>query len=160
MPETKLSKTLFASVLLSAFSCYGQTVQPAATPDELKYLRFLLMQIGSIDNHPTSRTAFEGNLVRQFGLNNQEAALIRAAGQELQALLLQLRPAVRAIVPDSTGLSPAAKATLEALTAQREQKVELLANRILNQVRPQTAAKLRGPGRILANRGTPAASGR
>ncbi len=154
MPETRFSTAVLAGVLLSAFCCHAQTVQPAATPSELKYLRFLLMQMGSIDQHPGARTAYERNLVRQFGLNNQEAAVIRAAGQELQGLLQQLRPAARSVVPDATGnLSIADKATLAALTAQREQRVELLANRILNQVRPQTAALLRLPGRILANPG-------
>jgi hypothetical protein len=142
---------------LTALCCYGQTAQPPATSEELKYLRFLLMQMGSAGHHPNAKAAFENNLIRQFGLNNQEAAVIRAAGQELQVVLQQLRPAVRAIVPDSTGrLSAWDKATLAALTAQREQKVEALANRILSQVRPQTASRLRLPGRILAQRGDPA----
>jgi len=31
------SRAAFASLLLSAFSGFGQTVPPPATPDELKY---------------------------------------------------------------------------------------------------------------------------
>jgi hypothetical protein len=71
------------------------------------------------DPHPAARTAFKNHLVKQFGLKTQESAVIGAAGQELQALLLQLRPVVRSIVPDASGrLSMAGKATFSALAAR------------------------------------------
>lgn len=161
MIMSQSSRIALAGLLSQAFSCFGQTAQSPATADELKYFRFLLMQFGGIDHHPSAKAAFERNVTLQLGLNNQEVAVLRAAGQELQVLLLQSRPTVRSIRPDPTGrLSPADRATLAALNVQRDQKIELLANRILNQVRPQTAVQLRLPGRILANRGNPASSHR
>ena len=55
-------------------------------------------------------------------------------------------------MPGRSGLTPADAAALSALDAQREQKIESLANRILNSVRPATAARLRAPGRVLASK--------
>jgi len=155
---------LLLLLLFSAISGFGQavTVQPPATADELRYLSFLLMQMGSVDNHPNAKLTFEGSLARQFELNQQELAVVRAAGQELQVLLQQLRPTVRSIRADgATGrLSMADRTTLGSLNAQKEQKIQLLANRILNQVRPETAARLRLPGRILAERTRQSTAGR
>lgn len=155
MRHVKIFSLFLAGVLLYPPQCAGQGSQAPASPDEMKYLRFVLMQLAAIDGHPNSRQAFEYNLVRQFALSDAEVGALRAAGQEPQVLLVQLRQSVRAIPQGRAGLSQADKAALRALTAQRDQEVEALGNRLLNQVRPQTAAKLRQPGKVLANRGKP-----
>ena len=117
-------------------AAYGQAVQGPATVDELEYFNFLLRQLGSIHHHPNSKAAFEYNLVRQFGLSVPELAVLRAAGQEMEALLRQHKPIIQSIRPDASGrVSVADNLTLATLSAQHEQKVAALANRILNQVR-------------------------
>jgi hypothetical protein len=138
-------------MLLVAASMYGQG-QPAATRDELEYLRFLLISVASIDHDPKAATTFENLLVRQFGLNSQESGAIHTAGLELKTLLTQSRQTARTIIPGPTGLSVANSAVLTALSSQREQRIEVLANRILNQVRPQIAERLRKPGREIAEK--------
>lgn len=150
-------RCVLAGFLMLGAAC-GQAVQAPATVDELEYFNFLLRQLGSIHHHPNSKAAFEYNLVRQFGLSVPELAVLRAAGQEMEALLRQHKPIIQSIRPDHTGrLSAADNLTLASLSAQREQKVAALGNRILNQVRPQTAAQLRLPGKVLGNRGVAAA---
>ena len=48
-------------------------------------------------------------------------------------------------------LSPAASSALSALSAQREALIVSLTNQIVNSVRPETAARLRMAGTIVAN---------
>ncbi|MBL8232859.1 MAG: hypothetical protein JNL98_30450 [Bryobacterales bacterium] len=122
MRHVKILGLFLAGGLLYAPQCAGQGSQAPASPDEMKYLRFVLMQLGAIDGHPNSRQACEYNLVRQFALSDAEVAALRAAGQELQVLLVQLRQSVRAIPQGRAALSAADKATLRALTAQRIKK--------------------------------------
>ncbi len=148
----KLPLHTWIVLLLAAGACFAQAPQPPATADEMQYLRFMLMNIASIDHGPDAIRRFEDGIVKQFGLNKQEAAVIRAAGNELNGLLKQLRQSARTIVPGKSGLTPADLAALSRLAAQREQVIESLANRILNSVRPVTAVRLRAPGRVLASK--------
>jgi hypothetical protein len=138
--------------LLAAGACFAQAPQPPATPDEMQYLRFMMMNLASLDHRPDAIQKFEDGLVKHFGLIQQETAAIRAAANELNALLGQLRQSSRAIVPGRAGLTPADKAAFSQLAAQREQKIESLVNRVLNSVRPETAARLRAPGHLLAGK--------
>jgi hypothetical protein len=140
-----------AVLLLAASACFAQTQAPA-TVDEMQYLRFLLMNLASLDHSRDAVQRFEDGIVKQYGLDKQEMVAIRAAGSELNTLLKQLRQSARAIVPGPTGLTPADSATLAGLSEQRERTIETLANRILNSVRPATATRLRQPGRVLATR--------
>ena len=142
--------TGLAALLLSAV-CFAQTSQPPATADELVYLRFVLLNVASIDHDPSAIKAYEDSLVKLHGLNTQESALIHAAGQTLHPLLAQLRQSTRAIVANKTSLSEADKVALANLDAQREQAIIDRANQVLNSVRGETAARLRAPGHILAN---------
>lgn len=149
MPYAKSS--IFAAVLLAVLPCAAQTPQPAVTPHELKYFTFVLTQIAAADQ-PKVQATMDRHLFHLYGLNNQEIAILRGASLELRALLQQLSPAVRSIGPDPSGkLTAANQAMLSALATQRDQKVEVLANRILNQVRPQVAALFRLNGRILSS---------
>jgi len=158
MPQLPRNHRCLLTGFLVLGVAYGQAVQAPATVDELEYFNFLLRQLGSIHHHPNSKAAFEYNLVRQFGLSVPELAVLRAAGQEMEALSRQHKPTIQSIRPDASGrVSVADNLTLATLSAQREQKVAALANRILNQVRSQTAAQLRVPGKVLGNRGVAAA---
>jgi hypothetical protein len=116
----------------------------------MQYLRFMLLNVASLDHSADAIQAFEDSLVKQFGLNAQESLAIHSAGQTLRPFLAQLRQSASAIVTGRTVLSPADSAALASVNAQREQKIAELANQILNSVRPETADRLRVPGRILA----------
>jgi len=140
------------AISLAVYARLVQGQQPAATKDELQYLRFLLMNMASVDAHPNSVKVFEDGLVKQLGLNAHETASIRAAGQEMNALLKQLQQAAKSIAPAKSRLTPASASALAALAEQREQRLEALANRILSQVRAETASRLRMPGRLGASR--------
>ena len=141
-------RTPWVFVLLAGAG-FAQSQAPV-TKDELQYFRFMLMNLASQDHSPAAVAAFESSLVPQHGLNAQEAAQIHTAGQTLAALLQQIRQSSNAITAGKKPLSDAAVASLQALTNQREQLIETLANQILNLVRPETAARLRTPGHIVA----------
>jgi len=144
---------IFTALLAVVLPCCAQTPQPALTPDDLKYFGFVLAQVAGA-SQPNAPAAVERRLFHLYGLNTQETAILRGASLELRALMNQLSPAARSIQPDRNGkLSAANQAALSALAAQRDQKIELLANRILSQVRPQVAALFRLNGRVLSTRG-------
>ena len=131
--------TLFA-VVLTVCACSAQTPQPPATVDEFQYLRFMLLN-----------QAYESALVKLHGLNARESAAIHAAGQTLRLELAQHRRLSQSIVANKRSLIDGDRAALAALNAEREGKIKDHANRLLNAVRPQTAARLRAPGRIVAS---------
>jgi hypothetical protein len=64
-------RTVWACCMFVLFSvaAFAQLTQSSATSDELRYLRFLLMNVGSIDHSAKSVEAYEASLVRKFGLN-------------------------------------------------------------------------------------------
>jgi hypothetical protein len=134
------------------FWARGQSVPPASV-DEIKYLRFLLMKAGSIDHSADSVDRFERGIVKQFGLDNQEAAAIHAAGQEMKGVLNRLRQSAKAVTTGKPVLAPSDFASLSKLAVERDAALDALANRILASVRPATAARLRAPGQILARKG-------
>jgi hypothetical protein len=126
-------------------------VQPPATPAEVQYLRFLLLNVASLDHSPDAIKSYEDSLVRQFGLASKGSAAIHAAGQTLKPLLAQLRNSSRAIVAGRSVLLPVDSEALANLNAQREERIVNLANQILNSVSPAVADRLRVPGHIVAN---------
>jgi len=134
-----------------AVVCRGQTAQPAATPDELKFFQFMLMNLASIDHSPDAVTSYSKLLGRQFGLNDTETGILNSAAVTLRTQLQQIRSSTTNIVSRNQVLSAADRAALQALIINRNQLVQTLANQILNSVRPITATRLRMPGHIMAN---------
>ena len=126
------------------------TAQPPATGDELKFLRFLLTNVASLDHSPDAVKAYEESLAMQFGLGAQESAAIHSAGQALNTVLAELRQSTQTLVAGKTALAPSDVTALASLNAQREQQIAKLANQILNSVSATTAARLRAPGHLLA----------
>jgi hypothetical protein len=142
-------RNIVLTVLLGVSGCLA--AQPPATPAEIQYLRFVLLNVASLDHSPDAIKSYEDSLVKQFGLDSKDSAAIHAAGQTLRPLLAQLRQAARSIVAGKSVHSPADSTALANLDAQREQKIMELANQILNSVSPAVADRLRVPGHILAN---------
>ncbi len=142
-------RNLWIAVTLYSSLCFAQQ-QPPATAAELKYLRFLLLNVASLDHSPDAIKSFEDSLVLQFGLSSQDSAAIHSAGQTLNTTLAQLRQSTKTLVAGKNALSSNDLATLQSINAQREQTIEQLANQVLNTVTPATAARLRAPGHIMA----------
>ena len=140
----------FSLLLLLSSGCFAQSSQAAATADEQKYLRFILMTLASQDHSPANVKAFEDSLAVHLTLTPQEAAQIHAAGQALAALQQQLRASSKSTVAGKSSLSDAAAASLSALSDQMDQLVASLSNQILNSVRPETAAHIRSEARLRA----------
>jgi hypothetical protein len=126
------------------------TAQPPASGEELIFLRFLLLNVASLDHSPDAIKAYEESLVLQFGLSTQESAAIHSAGQSLNTVLAELRQSTKTLVTGKPVLAPADVAELTSLNTQREQTISTLANQILNSVSATTATRLRSPGHILA----------
>ena len=132
------------AVLLASAVCFAQT---PSLPTEQQYLRFILLNIASLDHDPKTIKAFETQLVKQFGLDTRESALLHAAGQTLRPVLDQNRRTGRAVVAAKKTLSAGDVTTLRELDAQRELRIGGLANQVLRDVRPTTAARLATAGR-------------
>lgn len=128
-------------------------VTPLPPPEQTKYLRFLLLNLASLDHSPDAIAAYEKSLVMQFGLSPVDSDVIHSAGQSLNTVLAQLRQSTQSLVAGKTGLSPADLDALLSLNAQREQTISKLANQILNSVSPATAARLRSAEHVLATAG-------
>jgi hypothetical protein len=97
------------------------TAQPPASGVELVFLRFLLLNVASLDHSPDTVKAYEDSLVMQFGLSAQESAAIHSAGQTLNTQLAQLRQSTQTLVAGKTALEPSDVTALASLNAQREQ---------------------------------------
>ena len=102
--ETIRTRRRWSSADCGHMSCARP--QPAATLDEMKYLRFVLLNVVSLDNSPAAVQSYEDHLVELHGLNAQESAVIHAAGQSLKPLLAQLRESARANSAANRPLSP------------------------------------------------------
>jgi hypothetical protein len=146
--------------VLFCCGCYAQIAQPLATTDELPFFRFMLTNLASLDHSPKAIEAYEASLVKQFGLNAQESATIHASAQTLKALLTQLRQSSQAIVNGKKNPAASDATALSALADQRDQLINTLANEILNAVRPETAARLRAPGQVVAASATQGQAGK
>jgi hypothetical protein len=144
----------------AADSCFAASAEKSGLPASChcaaachrrgnKFLRFLLLNIASLDHSPDAIKAYEESLVLQFGLSTQESAAIHSAGQSLNTALAELRQSTKTLVSKPV-LAPADVAELTSLNMQREQTIWTLANQILNSVSATTATRLRSPGHILA----------
>src|SRR5947209_590703 len=105
--------------LLICGGCFGQSQAPA-TADELQYFRFMLMNVASLDHGSNAIKMYEDSLVKQFGLNPQEAAAIHGAAQSLNGLLIQLQQSEQAIKRGKSTITAADEQQLSALSDRRE----------------------------------------
>jgi hypothetical protein len=110
----------------------------------------VLLNVGSVDHSPDAVKTFEDAVVKQFRLNAQETAALRAAGQSLNGLLTRHRQITRPIAERKGGPTQADRALLVNLGVEREQLIANLANQLLNTVGPAAAGRLRAPGRAMA----------
>jgi hypothetical protein len=145
---------------LFCFGCFAQATQSPATAEELQFFRFMLMNVASVDHDQGAIEAYESSLVRNFGLNTQESAIIHGAAQRLKALLQQVRRESQRILQGKKAFSEDDAAALKGLIDRREELVATLSNEILNAIRPETAARLRAPGHIVAEATKRAQGGR
>jgi len=136
-------RQLFRTCLLTLLAGVGAFAQSTqVTPNQLHYLRHLLLILGSPDASPNSVSMREHSLAIQFALNAQELTAINAAAKQYGALLSKIREAVSA--------SPGDQVAIAALVSTRQQTEETLANQILSSVRPSTANQLRFVGDFVA----------
>ncbi len=143
-------KSVLVGAVLIAGMGYAQSSRPPVASDEMKYLRFVLLNVSSLDNSPAAIKSYEDHLVKLHGLNAEESAVIHTAGQVLKPLLAQLRESARTISAANQALPATAIAALDEIEARREQQISDLANQILSAVRPETAARLKVPGQLVA----------
>lgn len=142
-----MMRNLVAVLMLAALVCAAQA---PFVPSEQQYLRFILLNIASLDNDPQSIKTFENQLVKLLGLSPQESAVLHSAGESLRPLLAQNRQLGRAIAAGKAALSPNDHATLRELDDRREQRIAALASQVLRDVTPRSAARIQGAGRSLS----------
>jgi len=137
-------------LLLLCFALRAQSAAPAATADDVKYFRFLLMNLAGVNYSPDTVAAYRNYLGVEHGLDDQEMSAIDSGVTSLHTLSQQIEQSSAQIRTGKTVLSPADLAALQSLFAQREGLITLLANQLLNIVRPQVASSFRIAGRLVA----------
>ena len=138
-------RNLCLAALLFSGACFGQTAQPPATPAELKYLRFLILNVASLDHSPDAIKSYEDSLVLQFGLNPQDSVAIHSAGPNHKYDACPAPAVHQTLVAGKTALRRTISRRSKLQCAARAGH-RTLANQILNTVTPVTAARLRPPG--------------
>jgi hypothetical protein len=147
-----LPSILWSMVLLLVSSgCYAQTVQSSAAPTQIQYLRFILMNIASLDHAQEATDHFEALLVKQFGLTTQDSAAIHGAAMTLRSSLVQIRKSSQSVAGGSAALSSNSAATLNSFANQREQLISTLSSQVLSALAPATAARLTAAGNLVTN---------
>ena len=140
--------------------CLAQTAVKAvpSTPPtapaplaQLKYIRFMLLNVASLDHDAKAIAAYEDSLVKLFGLTAAESAVIHAAGQLLHAVLAQHRQTLLATVAGKASLSAADQTAIANLEIARESEIFDLSKQITSSVRPETAGRLKAPGMFFSN---------
>lgn len=125
---------------------YSQTIQVTASPAELGYLNFMLLNLSHLTT-ATSIHKYEQHLASQFGLSAVEIAVIDEAGNSLRPTVSQIHSLTRKA---SAARTDSETGALTSLTAQRDLMVPSLVNHILSSVRSLTATRLRTPGHVVA----------
>jgi len=110
------------------------------------------MKLGSINYSADFIRAAEQSMVQQYGLNQQELQVFRAAAMNVRTVLLQNHQAALALLNGRNRLSPSDLTSLVTLANQRDQVIAAQANLILSSVRPDTAQRLRLVADNIANR--------
>lgn len=108
------------------------------------------MKLGSIDYPPDSIKVAEGAMVQQFGLNQQELTVFRAAAQSLRTVLQANRQVIQSITRANSPISQTDAADLAEVTSKRDNAITVLSNQILSTIRPETAQRLRATGDTVA----------
>lgn len=129
---------------------FSQSPQPPPTESELGYFRYILMSVGSPTYARDFVSSVEDAVASQANLNAQEREVVHSAGLSFRAVLEGLNRSASAIAAGKEELSSDDLDALAALRASRDAAVLEIASQILNSVRPETADRLRVPGRIVA----------
>ncbi len=134
------------AVLLSS-SCFAQTTAPSLKDVDLPYFRYLFMGIANPNDDPAIARQRESALVVQFGLDAEQAQALHQAAVDYRRAIQQLQQESFRKVREAGGeASPALIVSLEKLVAQRDAITQQLAVRLIAQLGPDVAIRLR-PGK-------------
>jgi len=116
----------------------------ALTQDDIEYFRHILLSVTNLSENPNDLARKEQAYVGQFGFSQAEAKIFHAVAEEFRAGLLQLKNAATPIVAGKDWkISDADRARMNELAVQRDQLVVRLATRLLNDVGPAAAQRMR-----------------
>src|SRR5215471_13472975 len=106
------------AILFVSSICTAQPPQTvAATPvqattRDLQYVRFIILNIASLDHSSQSIQDYENSLVKLFGLGSQESTAIHNAATNFKPVLSQYRQSAQAIIAGRSALSQSDLAAL------------------------------------------------
>jgi len=122
--------------------------QAPGTPvrSEIDYFRHVFMAIGNLEDPASDLQRREKAMVRQFGLNPVQAQALHAVAGEFRTGLAGIRTAATSVLVASRGtLTDADRGRLNELAADRGRLVERLAARLMKDLGPEAAERLRAP---------------
>jgi hypothetical protein len=134
-------------VAFCATSLFAQNAPPL-TPGDLRFFRFVLDDLASHDHTDATRKARSAVLQRQFGLDDQEWAVVAQEVGTYTVSLRQLEDASKRQLGNRSHFNLDDARALEALERQKDELVRNSAAQILSKMRPISVARLQAPGKI------------
>jgi hypothetical protein len=134
---------LCVSIWLSASLSVARGQAVTLVPQEREYFQFLFVNIGNPQDSPKDLERREQEFSGRFGLDPKEQAALRAAAKTFHLGLTAIREMASAIAGSRAPLSESDRTQLSLLLNRRDELAETVSRRLLEQLRPQSAAALR-----------------
>ena len=146
-------KSLAGLCVLALLPCaiWAQsTPKSLTTSNDVQYFRYLLNTLGNPEHDPELVKMQEEGFIALFGLNEQEAALLRSAALVYKTAMTSFKAKSLAITSEKASLSSRDRSSLKALAAEMDRTTAVTTEQMLNSVRPEVASRLRAAGDAVA----------
>ncbi len=119
-------------------------------PGHVEFVRHLLVSIADPDHDPKVCALNEYDIGILYGLDKNEAALLRAAGTQFAAAKLRFVASEATLLGGKSTVADSDRVALGAFARQFQAETAAIAVQFLGSVRPQTAVLLRRQGDLIS----------
>lgn len=135
--------TLIVALFLAVFTVAAQSGSATMTPADLEFFRHVFMSVTNLHEKPAILEQQEAAYVRQFGLNQAEAALFHATAQQFRASLLKLKASADPIVTGKNwNITEADRARMNQLAADRDRNIGAAFERLMKGLGPAAVERI------------------
>ncbi len=143
------------SILIAALG-FAQSSPPQGVtlePYEIEYFQVMLTRVSNLEDRSEDLERRHQVLVRQFGLNRQDEAVLRAAEQRFLAGLMGLKQAMDAIKAGKPRFSDADSAPIAQLVLRKRALVEYTIAELVQRLSQRAARDVRNSAQLGRRRG-------
>jgi len=135
-------KRLLSLFLLSLSFLFAQSPQVSKVTPQDKYLRYILITLGTPGNDPILAQAQERAFVSLLSLSPEDLRTIQALALQYGNMITTFRANRQSVLSSKHILSTADRATLDGYVTKLDQDVGALTKALLSSVTPATAARI------------------